>query len=185
MPCAAPLDPLDVEALAAGGEPVIASDAASHVAACATCAQAVVAAGRLAAELESLEGLPLVPADFAQRVMRLRPFSRSERRRLSLWGVPLAVGAALFATGLLLLGAPFLSGGEQAGLSAALLAPLPGVLRALARSAADAARIAPASLDGLASALRQDFALGLVFLMLLLPASFGLRRALLHARGGR
>jgi len=185
MPCSTPLDPLDIEALAAGGEPIVSPGAAGHAARCADCGDAIGQAARMAEELEELEAAPGLPADFAERIVRLRPFSASERRRMSLWAVPLGVAAALLGTGLVLLGVPLMTGGEQAGLSAALLAPLPGVLRALVRSAGDAMRLAPASLDGLASALRQDFAAGLLLLVLLLPASFGLRRALVHTRAHR
>ena len=186
MPCPSPLDPLDIEALAAGADPVISDRAAHHAAACSPCAGAVGRAQALAAELERLEEeLPPLPADFVDRILRVRPFSSSERRRFSLWRVPLATAAAVFATGVVLLGVPVLTGREQAGLSAALLGPAAGLLRAMARSAAEAVALAPASFDALSSVLRGNLGTGLLLLLLLLPASFGLRRAVARARSPR
>lgn len=184
-PCPKPLDPLDIEALAAGAEPVLSDRATAHAAACPACGAAVAEAARLAEALSSVDPVPALPPDFADRVIRLRPFSRSERTRLALWGLPLGVVLAVFGTGVLLLGAPLLTGGEQAGLATALLAPLPGVLRAIARSAAETVRMAPVNLDALASTLRGEFAVGLAMLLLLVPASFGLRRAIARSRSPR
>ncbi|MFN2387103.1 MAG: hypothetical protein ABR576_12620 [Thermoanaerobaculia bacterium] len=186
MPCPSPLDPLDIEALAAGADPVISDRAAAHAAGCAFCAEDIRRAQTLSGELERLdEDAPALPTDFVDRILRVRPFSSSERRRFSLWRLPLATAAAVFATGVILLGVPVLTGAEQAGLSAALLGPAAGLLRAMARSAADAVSQAPSSFDALSSVLRGNFASGLLLLLLLLPASFGLRRAVSRARSPR
>jgi predicted anti-sigma-YlaC factor YlaD len=184
-PCHKPLDPLDIDALAAGAEPVLSDGAAAHAAGCPACRAAVAEAARLAEALSNVGPVAALPPDFADRVVRLRPFSRSERMRLALWGLPLGVGVAVFGAGILLLGAPLLTGSQQAGLATALLAPVPGILRAMARSAAETIRLAPVSLDALAATLRGDFAAGLGMLLLLVPASFGLRRAIARARSPR
>jgi hypothetical protein len=189
MTCSTPLDPIDCEALASGDEPVLRSgaDAAAHVAACPSCALAVDRARDL---LASLEGSTASPAphtalpDLADRVIRIRPFSRRERRSLRLWGGPAAFGVLLFATGAGFLAAPGLTSRDQAGIAVALLAPLAGVARALVRAAADAAASAPAGWDALAAAARGQAALGLASLLLLLPAGLALRRVLGPARAG-
>ena len=186
MPCPSPLDPLDIEALAAGADPVISDRAATHAGSCSSCAEAVRRAQALALELERLdEDLPPLPADFVDRILRVRPFSSSERRRFSLWRLPLATVAAIFAAGVVLLGVPVLTGAERAGLSAALLVPATGLLRAMSRSLVEAVAQAPASFDALSSVLRGNLGTGLLLLLLLLPASFGLRRAVARARSPR
>lgn len=186
MPCPSPLDPLDIEALAAGADPVISDRAAAHAADCPACAEAVREARALSEELGRLdEDAPALPPDFVDRILRVRPFSSSERRRFSLWRLPLATSAAVFATGVILLGVPVLTGAEHAGLSAALLGPAAGLARAMARSWTEAMAQAPGSFEALSSVLRGNFASGLLLLLLLLPASFGLRRAVSRARSLR
>jgi hypothetical protein len=179
------LDPLDAEAVASGADPVFASDAAEHAGTCAECGVAVEQARAIAAELESLTALTVVPepsADLASRVVRLRGFSRRERLALSLWGAPSAFAAGLFGLGVALLGLPGLSGREQLGLTAAALLPALGVLRSVGHWLADLSRIAPAGLTSLSFALRQEQTLGLAAALLFVPLVFGLKRVLARAR---
>jgi len=189
--CRTPLDPIDSEALASGDEPVFrsAAEATAHVADCASCAAGVERARMLLASLEAQTlssrpdrasgvGLP----DLADRVIRIRPFSRRERRSVRLWAGPAAFGLALFGTGVGLLAAPGLATRDQAGIAVALLAPLAGLARALVRAAADSVASAPAGWEALAAAARGQAALGLGSLLLLAPAGFVLRRVLAGAR---
>ena len=178
--CPRPLDPADAQALASGEEPPFAADAAAHAARCPSCGAAVREAALLS---EALEGLlaPAPPAGLAAQVVRLRPFSRAERRSLALWRGPLSLSAGVFLAGTLLLALPGLSAADQAGLGAAALAPLAGVLRSCLRWISEVGRSAPEGVEALASALRQEASLGLAALLLLLPAGLGLRRTLARA----
>jgi len=181
-PCRNKLDPLDVEALASGAGPLQDPGAAEHAEACPACAALVQEARRVADELATLAPVPEPPLDLAARVLRLRPFSRREHLSLRIWAPPAALSAGLFGTGLTLLTSPALSGREQVGLGASALIPLVGVLRALARWAGEVARFAPAGLESLSAALRQEQALGIAAAFLFVPAVFGLRRVLARAR---
>ncbi len=188
MSCSRPLDPADVEALAAGAEPLIAPNAGVHARGCPVCSAAVSEAARLSEELAALAGAapaPADPTDLTERIVRLRPFSRRERRSLPLWRGPLFLAGVLFAAGFLFLALPGLSAADQAGLGFAALAPLAGMARSLARWISQLGRGAPEALEGLSFALRQDLPLGLAFLLLLVPALFGLRRVLARARAPR
>jgi hypothetical protein len=188
--CTRPLDPLDAEAIASGSAPVFAGDAAEHARDCAFCGRAVSDAATLSREIDSLGELraeepPPIPAgvaDLAGSVLRLRPFSRRERRDLALWRGPCLFAAALFFSGLLVLILPGISAREQAGLAAAALAPLLALLRAGARSLWELASAWPAGLEALGQAMRGEQTLGLVCLALLAPVLFGFRRALARER---
>lgn len=183
--CARPLDPIDCEALASGDEPVFTTgaEASAHLAACSACSRAVADARTLLARLEPPVGAPARPQgpDLASRVIRIRPFSRRERRSFRLWAPPAAFAGVLFAFGAGLLAAPGLAARDQAGLGLALVAPLVGLARALVRTAADAAVSAPAAWRALADAAHGDPRLGFVALLVLAPAGFALRRALARA----
>ena len=183
--CLRPLDPIDAEALAAGAEPLLAADAAGHAAACAACGAAVLRAAGLTRELEGLLPDELPGSDLAPRVIRLREFSGRERRTYALWKAPVLLTGSLGAGGLALVLAPSLSGSDQLGLSAALLVPALALLRAAARSIPELFRFAPSGLEGLSEAFHAQRALGLVSLLLLLPAAVGLRRILVRARSPR
>ena len=185
--CARPLDSLDVEALASGApvEPA----AREHARACSPCSQRVAAAAAFAGELDGLGGFPAgepgglddLP-DFAGRVLRLRPFSRRELRDFALWRGPCLLVAALFFSGLIALALPGISARDQAGLSAAALAPLAALVRAWARWLTDAATASPAALQALGQALRGEQTIGFACLLLLAPAVWGLRRAFARER---
>ncbi len=189
-PCARPLDPLDAEAIASGAEPVYARDASEHARVCPSCGQAVSEAAGLTREIDCLgtlrdgefpamrDGVP----DLAGSVLRLRPFSRRERRDLALWKGPCLFTALLFFSGFLVLTLPGISASEQASLAAAALAPLLALLRAGSRSLAELASAWPAGLEALGQAMRREQTLGLVCLFLLAPVLFGLRRALARER---
>ena len=183
--CVRPLDPLDAEALAAGAEPQFAADAAGHAASCPSCAAAVARAALLTRELEGLPRFDGPVPDLAPRVMRLRPFSRGERRTYALWRAPVLLSGALGVGGLSLVVAPSLSASDQAGLGAALLVPALAFFRSVARWVPDLLRVAPTGLDGLSQAFQAERGLGLVCLLLLLPAAAGLRRVLARARSPR
>jgi hypothetical protein len=185
--CARPLDPLDAEALACGAPPVHAADAAEHSRVCSSCSAMVSAAAALARELDSLgalEGLPAegpspdpVPIpDLAGRVLRLRPFSRRERRDFALWRGPCLLAAVLFFSGLLVLALPGLSARAQAGLAAAALAPAAALLRAAARWFLDLGAAFPAGLEALGQFMRREQAIGLACLLLLAPVAWVSRR---------
>jgi hypothetical protein len=178
--CPRPLDPIDAEALACGEEPVLAADAGVHAASCATCAAAVGRAETLLARLESLgvDRLSGPGPDLASRVIRIRPFSSRERRDVRLWAGPAGFGVLLFAAGFVALAAPGLTAGDQAGLQLAALAPLGGLFRAVLHALSDTASAAPAGWQALSDAARTEAPLGLVALLLLAPAGFGLRRLL-------
>jgi hypothetical protein len=181
--CSRPLDGIDIEALAADTEPLVAPDAAEHALRCPECGRAVEAERRLTRELEEGPG-PDVPGALAARVLRLRPFSSRERTSLSLWGPPVLFAGVVFAGGAIVL-APGLAAGEQAGLFFSALASAAAVARAAWRAAADLASTAPAGLTALSEAFRAERAVGLAALALLLPAGLGLRRALARARARR
>jgi hypothetical protein len=186
--CARPLDSLDAEALACGAPPVHAADAADHARACSSCSAMVSAASALARELDNLGGLEGLPAegpspapaplpDLADRVLRLRPFSRRERRDFALWRGPSLLAAVLFFSGLVVLALPGISARAQAGLAAAALAPAAALLRAAARWLLDLGAAFPAGLEALGQFMRREQAIGLACLLLLAPVGWISRRA--------
>lgn len=188
--CARPLDPLDVEALASGSAPLHADDAAEHVRGCSRCSERVSAAASLARELDGFgpapahdlaADLPALP-DLAGRIVRLRPFSRRERRDFALWKAPCLLAAALFSSGLVLLALPGITVRDQAGLAAAALAPFAALLRASARALSELAAASPSGLEALAQALRGEQTIGFACLLLLAPVAWGLRRAFARER---
>ncbi len=183
--CVRPLDPIDAEALAAGAEPPFAPDAAGHAAACAACGATVERAASLTRELEGLppDGSPW--PDLAPRVIRLREFSRRERRTYALWNAPVLLAGALGVGGFALVLAPSLSGSDQAGLGAALMVPTLAFFRAVTRFVPELLRVAPTGLAALSDAFRAERGLGLAALLLLLPAGAGLRRVLARERSRR
>jgi hypothetical protein len=185
--CARPLDSLDVEALASGApvEPA----AREHARACSPCSERISAASAFAQELDRLGGFPAGeppelenPPDLAVRVLRLRPFSRCERRDFALWRGPCLLVAALFFSGLIALALPGISARDQAGLSVAALAPLAALVRAWTRWLTDLAVASPAALQALGQALRGEQTVGFVCLLLLAPVAWGLRRAFARER---
>ncbi len=181
-PCPRPLDPIDAEAVAAGAEPLLASDAAAHARECASCQGLIAAARGLSEALEgACEPSDAVPS-LADRVTRLRAFSRRERRTYALWNVPVLLTAGLSISGLALLALPALTASEQVSLGAAAVAPLLALARSAAGWGSDLLRIAPTALEALSEGMRQDGPLGIVSLLLLPPLAFGLRRVLARAR---
>jgi predicted anti-sigma-YlaC factor YlaD len=183
--CRRPLDLLDAEALASGERPVYAADAAEHVRNCPTCSEAVSRAAAFDAVLDEVGRVSASAAaspDLADGVVRLRAFSRRERRDFSLWRGPLLLAVALAVSGVVLLALPGLTIREQAGLSAAAFAPVLALLRALARSVSGIAAAAPSGLEALGSALRGQGALGIALLLLLAPVLWGFSRAVARER---
>ena len=186
--CARPLDSLDIEALASGTP--VESAAREHARACAACSERVAAAAAFAGELDGLGGFPAADPverpdplpDLASRVLRLRPFSRRERRDFALWRGPCLLAVALFFSGLIALALPGISVRDQAGLSAAALAPLAALVRAWARWLTDVAVASPAALQALGQALRGEQTVGFACLLLLLPVVWGLKRAFARER---
>jgi hypothetical protein len=181
-PCTRPIDPLDAEALAAGAGPVVARDAGDHVARCNSCRALVESAEQLTTSLEASVPAEGPAPDLAARVVRLRAFSRRERRDLTLWRGGLGLVAGVFLAGLLLITLPVWTAGEQAGLGLAAAAPFLALLQSLLRSITQAAGAAPVALDALAQSLRGERALGLGALALLAPVLFGLKWAVARAR---
>ena len=190
--CARPLDPLDVEALASGAAPEHSGDAAEHARGCSPCSDRVSAAWAFAGELDGLglDGFPaeFPPAelaslsDFAGRVLRLRPFSRRERRDFALWRGPCLLAAALFVSGLIALALPGISARDQAGLAAAAFAPAAALVRAAIRGLVDIAVASPAGLEALGHAMRGEQTIGFACLLLLAPVAWGFRRAFARER---
>jgi len=183
--CPRRLDPIDCEALASGEPPVVAADAASHAASCAACAGQVRAAADFLREIEAGDtagmadmALPGPVPDLAARVVRIRPFSRRERRDLRLWAGPAALSAGVFAVGVGILAAPGLSAGDQAGVTLAALAPAAALARAAVRAIADVFSISPAAWGALSEAFSRQSTLGFAALLLLAPAGLALRRVL-------
>jgi predicted anti-sigma-YlaC factor YlaD len=184
--CLRPLDPIDAEALASGAEPPFAPDAAGHATACPACGAAVERAARLTRELEGLSQKEESPfPDLATRVIRLRDFSRRERRTYALWRAPVLLAGGLAAGGFALVLAPSLSGSDQAGLGAALLVPTLAIVRAVARWVPELLRVAPTGLEALSEAFRAERGLGLAALLLLMPAAAGFRWVLSRERSRR
>lgn len=189
-PCPRPLDPIDAEAVAAGAEPLVASDAAAHARECPGCQALIVAARALTEALEGASGVP-EPVDLpgsgieglAERVTRLRTFSRRERRTYALWRTPVLLNLGVALAGFAVLALPALTASEQVSLGAAAAAPLLALARSAVRWAADLVRLAPTALDALSEGMRQDGPLGIVALLLLPPLSLGLARVLARVPG--
>jgi hypothetical protein len=184
-PCPRPLDPIDAEAVAAGAEPLIAADAASHARDCAGCQALIVAARAVSEALEGVSGASEPVVGLAERVTRLRAFSKRERRTYALWNGPVLLNAGVALSGLALLALPALTASEQASLGAAAAAPVLALARSAIRWAADLLRLAPTALEALSEGMRQDGALGIVALLLLPPLSLGLARVLARASGAK
>jgi len=186
-PCPRPLDPIDAEAVAAGAEPLLAPDAAVHARECPGCQAMIVTARALSEALEGLSGAtePVRPevAGLAERVTRLRAFSRRERRTYALWNGPVLLQVFLGVSGLALLALPALTASEQASLGAAAAMPVLALARSAVRWAADILRLAPTALEALSEGMRQDGTLGIVALLLLPPLTLGLGRVLARAPG--
>jgi hypothetical protein len=177
------LNPFQIEALASGEE-LPDAGAAEHAARCASCGNAVRQAELLGGLLEEAVALsPPAPPDLADRVLRIRPFSRSERRSLAIWRAPLLLLAGLTGSGTAMV-AGLAGGREQIGLAAAMLAALTGLLRACVRWLVDFSQSAPSGLDALGQALRST-SVGWVAILLLLPAGFALRKVLARASARR
>jgi hypothetical protein len=175
------LDPIDAEAVAAGADPVFSADAAVHARECHSCQALVSAARTLSEALEGLSGAPEAISGLADRVTRLRPFSRRERRTYALWKAPVLLTAGAAASGLVLLVQPTIAASDQVSVGAAALAPILALLRSTARWAVDLVALAPTGLQALSQGLRQDGRIGLAALTLLLPLAFGLRTVLSRA----
>ncbi|HEY6148483.1 MAG TPA: hypothetical protein VIZ69_12320 [Thermoanaerobaculia bacterium] len=179
-PCPSPLDPLDIKALAAGMAPVSDAEASEHARACPACAAAVAETASLTGILEQSAAAPA--PDLSERVLRVRPFSRLERRSASLWAAPSLFALLLFAAGVVLLALPGVTGREQASLGIAAAAPLFAIVRASLRALRELAGQLPAGLSALSDAVRGNGGLAAAALLLLLPTGLGLRRALARAR---
>ncbi|HEY6931358.1 MAG TPA: hypothetical protein VJA66_16930 [Thermoanaerobaculia bacterium] len=156
------------------------SDAAEHAQSCPSCRTLVEEASRLSGEIEAL-AVPVPPPDIAERVIRLRPFSRRERRSFRIWGGPIFLSGGVFLAGLVILALPGLRAREQASLSLAAALPALALLRALARSVLETLRLLPAGLEAVSGSLAGRTPLGFVCLLLLAPVAFGLRRVLARA----
>jgi hypothetical protein len=180
--CLHPIDPIDAEALAAGAEPVLAPDAGVHVRQCPGCQERVESAGLFSASLEGASVDSGASSDLADRIVRLRAFSRRERRDFALWRGGAGLAAGLFVAGVVLATVPALTGREQAALSLAAASPLLALGRSFLLSLAAGAASAPAALDALAQSIRGQSTLGLSALALLAPAFFGLRWAVARVR---
>lgn len=177
--CSRPLEPLDIEALADGDAPPVRPDAAAHASQCGSCGERVRTAGRLEELFRDAAPQQIAPTDLADRVLRVRPFSRAERWNLQVWRAPLLLLAGLVASGVSLV-AGIAGPREQVGLAAATVASMAGLMRAAARSILDLSRSATAGLEAL-SQLLAPTTIGWAALLLLLPAGFALSRVFSRA----
>ena len=173
---------MDAEAVAAGSEPLFAADAAPHARECPACQASIGAARAISEALEGFSGASEALAGIADRVTRLRAFSRKERRTYALWNVPLLLTLGLSASGIALLALPALSATDQVSVGAAALAPILALASSLARWAGDLLRLAPTGLQALSEGMRQESTIGFAALALLVPLSLGLNRILARAR---
>ena len=181
--CPRPLDPIDIEAVAAAAEPVFAADAAAHAAECDPCQSLVREAWTRSETLDGLlEASEAVPR-LVERVTRLRAFSRRERRTYALWRTPVLLDLCLGAAGVALLALPALTASEQLTAGSLLLAPLVGLARSASLWVAELLRLAPSGLEALSDGLRRESALGLAALAVLAPVALGLRRVLARVPG--
>ncbi len=171
MNCTRPLDALDLEALASGEEPIVASDAGGHAAGCPDCGRRLDAFRALGEWLSDVS-IPAVPDGFAVRIERLRGFSAGERRSWRVWRPPLLASAGLLAGSAVLLSLPALSAGEQAGLVGALA--LEG--KSLLLWPAALVRSLPAAVGALSDLLLRDRGFAALSILLMLPAGFGVSR---------
>ena len=177
--CSRPLELPDIEALAQGEAPPVRLDAAAHASECGSCGGRVATAERLEGLLREAAPESSFPAGLADRVLRVRPFSRAERWSLTIWRAPLLLLAALVASGGSLV-AGLAGPREQIGLAAGAVAAMAGLARAAVRWLADLSRSAPAGLEALSQQLAPTTA-GWAALLLLVPAGFALSRVLSRA----
>jgi hypothetical protein len=177
--CSRPLEPLDIEALADGDAPPVRADAAAHASQCDPCGELVRSAGRLEELFRDVASQQIAPPDLADRVLRVRPFSRAERWSLQVWRAPLLLLAGLVASGVSLV-AGIAGPREQVGFAAATVAAMAGLARAAARWFFDLSRSAPAGLEALSQLLAPTTA-GWAALLLLLPAGYALTRVFSRA----
>ncbi len=183
--CQRPLDSIDAEALACGADAVFAPDAAFHALDCPACSASVEAARGLLRDLEGLSAPSAALAGLQERVIRLRSFSRRERRTYALWNTPVLLTAGLAGTGFGLLSLPVLTAADQVSLGAAAAAPILALVRGASRWVLDLATLAPAGLGALSDGLRQDGTMGAAALVLLVPIGLGLMRVLARVPGRR
>ena len=178
--CNRPIDPIDAQAVAVGGGLFSGSEAAEHARSCPTCRALVEEASFLSSEIEALPA-PAASPDIAERVIRLRPFSRRERRSFRIWRGPIFLSGGVFMAGFVVLALPGLRAREQASLSLAAALPALALLRALGRSILETLRLLPAGLEAVSGSLAGREPLGFACLLLLAPVAFGLRRVLARA----
>lgn len=172
MSCSRSIDPLDLEALASGESPLVASDAAEHAAACPDCARRLELFRSLDAWMAAGEPAPL-PAGFADSVARLRAFSRREKRSLRVWSIPLALSLALVGASVLILSTPVPTSAEQGRLWASVLGAegrsllaWPSLLR----------QALPSALSALGDIARTERPFSAAAILLLLPVGFAAQR---------
>jgi hypothetical protein len=181
--CPRPLDPIDIEAVAAAAEPVFAADAAAHAAACVPCQALVREAWDRSEALDALSGASEAVPRLVERVTRLRAFSPRERRTYALWKAPLLLDLSLGIAGVAFLALPVLTASEQLTAGALMLNPLMGLARSASLWVDEMIRLTPAGLEALSDGLRRESALGLAALALLAPVALGLRRVLARVPG--
>jgi hypothetical protein len=169
--CTRPLDALDLEALASGEDPIVASDARDHSAGCPDCGRRLDAFRALGEWLSDVS-IPAVPDGFASRIERLRAFSGRERRSWRIWRGPVLASAGLMAGSAVLLSLPAFSAGEQAGLAGAFALEW----KSLLLWPATLVRSLPATVGALSDLLLRDRGFAAVSILLMLPAGFGVSR---------
>jgi hypothetical protein len=169
--CTRPLDALDLEALASGESPILVADASEHAAACLDCGRRLDAFRALGEWLSDVS-IPPVPEGLADRVERLRGFTRREARSWRVWRPPLLASAGLLAASATLLSLPAFSAGEQAGLLGALSLEW----RTLLLWPASLLRSLPATAGALSDLLLRDRGFAALSILLMLPAGFGVTR---------
>ena len=184
MNCNRPLDPLDIEAIASGESPVIASDAAGHVSACHDCARRLESFREVGRWLD-LVSEPELEADLAGAVERLRTFSLSERRSLRIWAAPAALFSGLVASSGLLLSVPVLTSSEQVGLLAAFPRAVGLEWRSLLEWPGRALQALPACVGAASELAVAERKLAAGVILLLIPAGYAMTRLWARRRAFR
>jgi hypothetical protein len=182
--CNRPLDPLDLEAIASGENPLVASDAAEHLEICGECARRLESFREIGHWLDAL-AQPDLEADLAGCVERLRTFSRAERRDFRIWAGPAALFTGLVAASGMLLSMPILTSSEQVGILSALPRAIGLEWRSLVEWPVRALQALPGCVGAASQLAYSERKLAGAAILLLIPAGFAMTRLWVRRRAFR